>query len=307
MPTFGRRYRSAFALVVATLALLTLASPASATYPGRNGLIAFAYNTGDGTTDIYTLAAHGSPTRLTHVDDAWAPAWSPDGSLIAFDTGGGISVVTSKGQPVRRLVTLGSQPTWSPSMKQIAYVVGRSLYVVPATGGVPTRITVSPRGCSDTGPRWSPIAASVVFLRTCRTGAAHRIMLVDVTRTTTRLVTADGAINRRDVVGSPDFLPSGRRISFTAQCATASRCIAGNNVIVTTTLTGGQRQAVTHDPTCNNETSDCYPYTDVHATPDGRDFVFTVGTNGGDCVIELHGSPGWCSDADVADVQPVNR
>jgi hypothetical protein len=56
-----------------------LAAPASATFPGRNGLIAFAADAGSG-SQIYTVKPNGKRLRqVTHLDgDAVNPDWSPD-------------------------------------------------------------------------------------------------------------------------------------------------------------------------------------------------------------------------------------
>jgi Tol biopolymer transport system component len=70
------------AVVFATLAF---APPAGATFPARNGLIAFQADTDEG-TQIFTIRPDGHQLRqLTHVEgDAGLPDWSPDGRRIAF-------------------------------------------------------------------------------------------------------------------------------------------------------------------------------------------------------------------------------
>jgi len=66
--------------------LLLVATPAHATYPGKNGRIAFALDRGSG-AEIYTMKSNGSgQRRLTHQDrSAWFPFWSPDGRMIVFE------------------------------------------------------------------------------------------------------------------------------------------------------------------------------------------------------------------------------
>jgi Tol biopolymer transport system component len=75
-------------LACLTLVLAT-AGPAYATFPGRNGRIAFqAQVTPDAHIEIYTVRQNGHDLRqITHLDaaDAVRPDWSPDGRQIVFE------------------------------------------------------------------------------------------------------------------------------------------------------------------------------------------------------------------------------
>ena len=84
-----RNSRSAAVLatvIFMTVATLVLAPDAGATFPGRNGLIAFQANIGDNGPQIFTVRSNGhQPRQITHVDGVAAlPDWSPDGRRIAF-------------------------------------------------------------------------------------------------------------------------------------------------------------------------------------------------------------------------------
>jgi len=83
------RARMPLTVVGAILAcLLTSLTPAYATFPGRNGLIAFqAQATADAHIQIYTVRQNGHDLRqITHVSgDATRPDWSPDGRQIVFE------------------------------------------------------------------------------------------------------------------------------------------------------------------------------------------------------------------------------
>jgi Tol biopolymer transport system component len=72
-------------VALATIATIAFAPAAGATFPGRNGLIAFQSVTEQG-VQIFTIRPNGHElTQLTHVDGAAAtPDWSPDGRRIAF-------------------------------------------------------------------------------------------------------------------------------------------------------------------------------------------------------------------------------
>jgi Tol biopolymer transport system component len=71
--------------VLTILATLAFVPVASATFPGRNGLIAFHAETEQG-QQIFTVRPNGHELRqITNVDGAAGlPEWSPDGRRIAF-------------------------------------------------------------------------------------------------------------------------------------------------------------------------------------------------------------------------------
>lgn len=93
---------------------------------------------------IYVINADGTGRRLL-VGNAIDPAWSPNGSKIAYVAygsrvaeGGFVTVANSDGTGARRLTTsVGdeSQPAWSPGGRQIAFMRGGAIIVVPSTGG----------------------------------------------------------------------------------------------------------------------------------------------------------------------------
>jgi Tol biopolymer transport system component len=73
-------------VIAAVVALVGASTPAYATYPGHNGLIAFQADTGSG-SQIYTVRPNGHDLRqITHVDgEALQPDWAPDGRTIVFE------------------------------------------------------------------------------------------------------------------------------------------------------------------------------------------------------------------------------
>jgi dipeptidyl aminopeptidase/acylaminoacyl peptidase len=118
----------------------------------------------DGWDHLYVARpTGGTPIQITKGRfEAWRPAWSPDGTRIAFDSNEGsnpgmrhIGVATIGADPARATVAMltrgrgtNTDPLWSPDGRQILYQHtdpqnSADLYVVDATGGAPVRLTDS--------------------------------------------------------------------------------------------------------------------------------------------------------------------
>jgi Tol biopolymer transport system component len=149
--------------------------------------------------DVYTMHTDGSNvTKLTDsVGFSGDPAYSPDGSLIAFDADRG---VTSGG------------PGFQQALPDL------SVYVIDATGGAIRRVTHPPAGSSDSEPRFSPDGTEIVF---ARYRGGHQLEFGRIVGDTSALfvVRVDGSGLRRITgwgsrVGQADWSPNGRRIVF---------------------------------------------------------------------------------------------
>ena len=102
-----------------------------------------------------------------------APAWSPDGSLIAFTAfrsghPGEIYVMRPDGSRQRNLTKNRAHDdlaAWSPNGRKIAFTSNRDgddeIYVMNADGSGQTRLTKSRDG--DFAPSWSPDGRRIVF------------------------------------------------------------------------------------------------------------------------------------------------
>lgn len=96
------------AAVAGFTALAVSASrPGDAAYPGANGHIAYAYGEGYayGGGSIWSANADGSlPVQLSSGGNDRSPAYSPNGSRIAFERGNGIVAMNSDGSGVSQLL-----------------------------------------------------------------------------------------------------------------------------------------------------------------------------------------------------------
>jgi Tol biopolymer transport system component len=146
--TTGNRFAASIAAAFALAALASCSSSGTKVglgddkpAAGRNGPIAyqrFAGERDDGrTSQIYLRRADGSARRLTQVQGgAFAPAWSFDGSRIAFDSGATgrrheIFTMAADGSGMRQ-VTRGCAaieecesdlwPAWSPDGRRISFL-----------------------------------------------------------------------------------------------------------------------------------------------------------------------------------------
>src|SRR5215831_8654697 len=81
-----RTQSRAFSSILVGFVMVATVGTAQATFPGRNGLIAFQAQT-DAGVQIFTVRHNGQELRqITHVSgDAAAPDWSPDGRRIVFE------------------------------------------------------------------------------------------------------------------------------------------------------------------------------------------------------------------------------
>jgi TolB protein len=92
-------------------------------------------------SSIYTVALDGSHRRLVATGGA-APAWSPDGQTIAYQTLCGIRLVTPSGRDVTpRAITnacgsidLSGPPAWSPDGTKLAVETEVGVYVMDRSG-----------------------------------------------------------------------------------------------------------------------------------------------------------------------------
>ncbi len=182
--------------------------------------LAFVTGVGAGTEIAVGSEASASYTRLTTNTVADSnPAWSPDGSRLAFTSardGTGnpeIYTMNADGSDARRLTTTAGadyQPAWSSDGSRIAFVSERDgnaeIYVMGADGSAPVRLTTGTG--VDAEPAWSPAGNRILFVSNRNTGSpAVYVMNADgsgVSRLTTSTMAE----------ASPAWSPSGLLIAL---------------------------------------------------------------------------------------------
>ena len=179
------------------------------------GQLAFSHSV-NGNTDIYAMKSNGTGlTRLTtHADYDHGPAWSPDGTKIAFwshrDGNDEIYVMSQDGSGVTRLTNSSSvdfRPRWSPDGTKIVFVSARDgnfeIYVMNADGSSPLRLTDDPG--TDADPVWSPDGSQIAFWSSRDTDGEIYVMNPDGSGVTR--ITSNGA---KDI--QPEWSPDGSKL-----------------------------------------------------------------------------------------------
>jgi Tol biopolymer transport system component len=262
--------RSAIVIGVAAAGVMALAGPpASATFPGTDGRIAFeAFIEETNSVEIYTAKPNrGDVQQLTSNPNAFSelPDWSPDGQRIAFDRELSdvdapvqIHVMNADGSDVTELTRgpgFHGFPAWSPDAASLAIAADwgghpalQGIWIIPASdpGGVTRqearRVTTLPADfrAEDVSPQFSPDGSSIVFTRIkgARKSAIHR---VGVDGTGLERLTK-WRLNASD----PDWSPNGKKIAFDSGDFPVERPTAGSNIHVMRADGSGRKRLTDH-------------------------------------------------------------
>ena len=211
------------------------------------------------------------------------PAYSPDGSRIAFSANGGIWVVNNDGTNPNLITFEGTDfhPSWSPDGTKIAFSSARTgtaqIFTVTPIGTDVTNISNNPL-VNDRFPIFSPDGTKIAFQRTpSGLGAVGKIWTMN----------SNGAAQTQITLGlgndeRPSYSPDGTTIAFSTNRD-------GNYEIYKTPAVGGVATRLT-----NNAASDRNP----SWAPDNSAIAFGSDRNAG---LKI-----WAIEPDGANPSQVN-
>ena len=149
----------------------------------------------NGNMDIYVVDGKGGePIQLTDdlARDSW-PAWSPDGSLLAFLSDLRLVIMDANGKN-RKIIAANTdwRPAWSPDGRQLAVMKGLSLWIFDVETGKGREIHGTQVSML---PTWSPDGLQIAFRSDIFDERNWDIYLIDIDgKNLRRLTTHRGMI-----------------------------------------------------------------------------------------------------------------
>jgi hypothetical protein len=229
-----------FAMVF--IAMLTWAPRSHAAFPGDNGRLAITSDVDCDsellnvvTLDPYAYDIEPTGGDFSAVGRGESPAWSPNGTRMAFEDFGTLYTVNADGSGSDPIGD-GYVPAWSPDGQQIAYRTFSGafadIHVMSADGSGDATLTTS--SGEDTVPSWSPDGTKIAF-------ASEREGNFEI-----YVMDADGGNQTRLTTNAgfdyyPNWSPDGSKIAFSrgAQIIVMSANGSGQTAIPSSEDGGG--------------------------------------------------------------------
>ena len=207
-------WRFIVALIAAVALLLPTSSGGGTAAPGE---IAFARG-----GNVWTIGADGTRARLL-IRGAYAPAWSPDGSRIAFvsrrPNADGIRdeevyVARADGSGVTRLTKLPGadlSPAWSSDGRRLVWSHNAEIWTMSASGANKKRLVGRAKQWHEHySPAWH---GSRIVYSSSRVSAFNTELFQAPAKRLTVTQSSAGTFGDDSM---PDFSPDGRTIAFTS-------------------------------------------------------------------------------------------
>ncbi|MBU0590121.1 MAG: Tol-Pal system protein TolB [Gammaproteobacteria bacterium] len=209
-----------------------------------------AYVTKAGTRyNLWVADADGenAQTALTSPEPIISPAWSPNGTQLAyvsFESRKPVvyahDVATGKRRLIANYRGSNSAPAWSPDGATLAVTLSRDggsqLYTIDANGGEPRRLAQS--ASIDTEPAYSPDGKSIYFVSD--RGGAPQIYRMGATGGNIERITFTGSYNI-----SPTISPDGRWMAYISRVNGAFKLhvmeLASGSITAITETTADER------------------------------------------------------------------
>jgi Tol biopolymer transport system component len=207
------------ALGAALAALATAPAPALATYPGRDGRIAYTANpTGAQPAYLFTVKPDGSGTRQLTDTPTEEPSWAPNGRHLVFmqrlpEGGSQIVTIRADGGQSRVITTFGSEvsvgsPSFAPNGREILYNTREEIRRV-RTDGTNDRLVLGVYdGSALSSPQFAPDGKRIIFDGHPTSTGGYGIWTARPNGSGLKQLTAD--IEHE----APDYRPDGRRVLF---------------------------------------------------------------------------------------------
>ncbi len=199
-------------LLLVLLVAVTLLAPAPSGGGTRAPELAFVRG-----GHVWTIGADGKGARIL-VRNAYAPAWSPDGSKLAFVSGRSgdeeLYVARANGAGVVRLTRLRGpdlSPAWSSDGKRLAWSHDAEIWTMNADGSNTRRVVArAKRWHEHYSPAWH---GSTIVYASSRVSAFNTELFAVPAK---RLTFTKGGDTVLGDDSMPDFSPDGKRIFFTS-------------------------------------------------------------------------------------------